>query len=93
MFIYKMVQRTPLLIYNIKDGYRKAFVEKLPNSGRKKWRLTVPMDNLPVSEGGEPDSVYSFSSRRAAFHFFKTGEKFEVTPVYTTRDKNRKRIR
>jgi hypothetical protein len=71
---YKLLRRKPPK-WHVTDGERTAYVIKNPdNQGRAKRWLVVP-DNYEGKQKFCP-------SRRAAFHFFRTGEKFTTTPVY-----------
>lgn len=67
---YTLLRRKPAKWAVEFDG-REGTVEKTGIADRGvRWKLTTE------SGGG------FFKSRRAAFHFFKTGERFETNPVY-----------
>jgi hypothetical protein len=73
-FTYKMLRRKPPK-WHVTEGERTAYVIKNPDDqGRAKRWLLVP-DNYDAPQK-------FFKSRRAAFHFFRTGEKFITKPVY-----------
>ena len=57
-----------------------------------KWCL-ADLTGLEITPESQDVEVQYFPSRRAAFHFFKTGEKFEIKPVYASRGKLQRRIR
>lgn len=97
MFKYKLAGRDPVITWNVFLGDKIGQVFKnidKPTPVSKRWCLVDLTEfrgqNLPNPQ--EVPILY-FKSRRAAFSFFETGEKFELTPVYATRGKAQKRIR
>jgi len=83
MFSYEMVGRKPA-VYKVEKGGEFATVKKTGDTTRsKRWELFLANESL------------FFRSRREAFHFFKTGEKFVTKPVYQVLGgrKGNKRIR
>lgn len=88
MIKYEMLGRKPAK-YKVEDskGNTGAVYNQPEETVNKRWRLVVA--------DVEKDIMYltEFKSRRAAFHFFEHGTKFELTPVYATRGKAQKRIR
>jgi hypothetical protein len=95
MIKYKMIQRRPFPIYDVEfEGKRGTLMKNgrrsVDSSGplNQRWRWSLVEDeNL-----GE---VKFFKSRRAAFCFFETGEKFKTNPVFAVMGgrKGTKRIR
>jgi hypothetical protein len=75
-----MIERKPFPIYKVEHEDRFATVKKVDN---KRWELFLANESL------------FFKSRRAAFHFFETGEKFKTNPVFAVMGgrKGTKRIR
>jgi hypothetical protein len=75
-----MIERKPFPIYKVEHEDRFATVKKVDN---KRWELFLANESL------------FFRSRRAAFHFFETGEKFKTNPVFAVMGgrKGTKRIR
>jgi hypothetical protein len=99
MIKYEMVSRKPRPVYNV------AFADKIgqvfknldkPVSIAKRWCLVdlTEFRGQNDPEGVEVPILY-FKSRRAAFHFFETGEKFKTNPVFAVMGgrKGTKRIR
>ena len=87
MFKCKMVQRKPFPIYDVEYEGKFWNIIKSEDEGvrHKRW--------MAVQDNGGADVSYH-SSKRAALHFIKTGEKFETKPVYAFRaGKQGKRIR
>ena len=83
MFSYTHESRNPT-VWRVEFEGRVGHVLKSEDDGVrcKRWQLT------------EGEDTKFFKSRRAAFYFFKTGEKFEPKPVYAIRGKGgAKRIR
>ena len=80
----EMQLRRPFPVYELTHEDRKAFLIKSEDTGVrcKRWSLKY--------EDGNQDF---FKSKRAAVHFFRTGEKFKTKPVYANRGKAQKRIR
>lgn len=80
----KMINRKPFPVYSLVEDTRKAFLVKSEDEGVrcKRWKMIV-----------NPDKDLFFSSKRAAIHFFQTGEKYKTKPVYSVRNKSQKRIR
>lgn len=86
-FTYELLRRKPSK-WKVYFETRTAYVIKNPdNEGRAKRWLLVP-DNYEGAQG-------FFPSRRAAFHFFKTGKRFTTKPVFAVMGGRRgtKRIR
>ena len=66
---YKLLRRKPSK-WAVSDGTRTGTVEKTGSTERRKrWRLHA-------EKGG------FFPSRRAAMHFFTTGERFKTRPRF-----------
>lgn len=85
MFSYTLESSKPTT-WRVECGGSFGFVMKNEDTSRsKRWILiTDPEQN----DGGVLEGEKKFfKSRRAAFHFFKTGEKFETKPVYDVRGK------
>lgn len=78
MIKYEMVTRKPLPIYKVEHNGNFATVKKTEDN---RWELFLANESK------------FFKSRRAAFHFFETGEKFKTNPVYASRGKATTRIR
>ncbi len=80
----KMISRKPLLCYSVVMDSRKVFLVKNANGTERsmRWMLLVGI--------GEDKF---FPSKRAALHFFKTGEKFKTNPVYAARGGKNSKIR
>jgi hypothetical protein len=69
---YTLVERKPA-VYDVEFDGRSGRVSKTGDNTRsKRWHL--------IADG---EDRY-FRSRREAFHFFKTGEKFKTKPVYAS---------
>lgn len=68
---YKLLRRKPS-VWAVEHDGRTGTVAKGPHDAApsKRWKLD--------GDAG----AHFFKSRRAAFHFFRTGEKFTVKPVY-----------
>jgi len=83
MIKYEMVSRKPLPVYKVEHEDRFAVVRKTEDN---RWELR--------GYGTDCESLF-FKSRRAAFHFFETGEKFKTNPVFAVMGgrKGTKRIR
>ena len=77
-FTMKMLRRKPSK-WGLFDGHlAHAYVEKTGETARsRRWRLQ-PLD-VTLEHSGGPRY---FRSRRAAVHYFVTGEKFETSPVF-----------
>lgn len=72
---YSLMRRKPSK-WAIEFEGRTGFVEKTGDTGRSgRWKLIEC-----TSEDSR--SIRYFKSRRAAFHFFRTGERHETKPVY-----------
>lgn len=85
MFKYEMVGRKPAK-YNVEFEGRTGIVFQTGDPTRsKRWHL----------DGVSYDESRDFQSRRAAFHYFKTGEKHTTKPVFQVLGgrKGQKRIR
>ena len=85
MIKYTMQERRPNPVYVVDDGTKMGMVEKTGDTTRcKRWKLLLE---------GEEDKF--FKSRREAFHFFETGEKYQTNPVFAVLGgrKGTKRIR
>lgn len=84
---YTMTQRKPFPIYDVEFEGKKGTVMKSEDEGVrcKRWIL--------AEEGDE--KMKFFKSRRAAFCFFTTGEKFKTNPIFAVLGGRRgtKRIR
>lgn len=83
MINYEMVGRKPAT-YRVEHDGKFATVKKTGDTTRcKRWELFLANESL------------FFRSRREAFHFFETGEKFVTKPVYQVLGgrKGNKRIR
>jgi len=97
MFSYKMEQRNPI-VWNVTFGDKIGQVFRnidKPTPRSKRWCLVdlTEFQGQDVENPVEVPILY-FKSRRAAFHFFKTGEKFKTKPVYAgMRGGGSKRIR
>lgn len=81
MFSYTLEKRKPA-VWRVEADGRTGYVLKRDDEGdrAKRWQLTV----------GE-ETTY-FKSRRSAFVFFRTGEKFSPKPVFAD-GRSGKRIR
>ena len=74
MIKYTMETRRPNPAYAVDDGTKMGVVAKTGDNTRsKRWVLQME---------GEEDKF--FKSRRAAFFFFETGEKFVTKPIYAS---------
>jgi hypothetical protein len=86
MFKYEKMDGEKPISYKVEFEGRKGVVFKTGNTDRaKRWHL----DGVSYNESQD------FRSRREAFHFFMTGEKFDTKPVFETLGgrKGSKRIR
>lgn len=82
MFECKMISRKPS-VYSLLDEVRECTLKNRPYEPRsRRWELEVNLQDC-----------IGFPSKRAAVHFFKTGEKYKTKPVYLSRGKTQKRIR
>lgn len=81
MIKYEMVSRKPLPVYKVEHNGNFATVKKTDGPRCKRWELFLATESK------------FFKSRRAAFHFFETGEKYKTNPVYASRGKATTRIR
>lgn len=71
---HTLVQRKPS-VYDVEFEGRRGRVSKTGETTRsKRWHL----------EGVSYNEERHFRSRREAFYFFETGEKFKTKPVYAT---------
>lgn len=85
---YTLLRRKPSK-WAVEFEGRTGTVEKTGDTGRSgRWKLTED-----TSEDSR--SIRHFRSRREAFHFFRTGERFETNPVFAVLGGRRgtKRIR
>ena len=82
MIKFEMVGRKPAR-YNVEFEGRTGSVFQ---TGEATRRMRWAMEH----EGQNPQF---FPSRRAAFHFFETGEKFVTKAVFAARGKSQRRIR
>jgi len=79
-FIYEMLRRKPSK-WAVEFEGRTGTVEKMDKLPRgKRWRLVT---------GDERNVLKYFRSRREAFHYFKTGERFTTNPVYQRTGRNK----
>jgi hypothetical protein len=83
MIKYEMTERKPLPTYKVEHDDRFAEVKKTEDN---RWELR--------GLGTDCESLF-FKSRRAAFYFFETGEKFKTNPVFAVLGgrKGQRRIR
>lgn len=83
MFTYTLENKKPT-VWRVEFDGRTGHVLKSEDDGvrSKRWQLK------------EGEETKFFKSRRAAFYFFRTGEKFETKPVFARGAKgSQKRIR
>lgn len=86
MITYTMKERRPFPVYDVEFEGRRGKVFKTGDTTRsKRWHL----DGVSYNES------HDFRSRREAFYFFETGEKFETNPEFAVLGgrKGTKRIR
>ena len=87
----KLISRKPFLCYSVVCDGRKVFLvksEKGSTERAKRWKM-ITTASCDIEHEGD----LFFPSKRAAIHFFKTGEKFKTKPVYRSRGKTQQRIR
>lgn len=85
MFTHKKIPGIKPIAWRVEFDGRTGKVSKTGDATRsKRWHL----------EGTSYNEDAHFRSRREAFHYFKTGEKFKTKPVYAgMRGGGSKRIR